>query len=74
MVFSGGILKSAVHRAVPPPGAQEEHVHWFLLFSTRPNSTQVLRMLAEDSPAIAESVRRYPEGKFETASTGFSGE
>lgn len=68
-VFSGGILKSTVHRVVPPPGAQGEHERWSLVFHTRPNGAQMLRALVEDSPVIAESARQYPEGKFDTGST-----
>ncbi|KAI6157100.1 hypothetical protein BKA82DRAFT_994494 [Pisolithus tinctorius] len=68
-VFSGGILKSAVHRVVPPPGAQGEYERWSLVFFTRPNNTQVLRALVEDSPVIMESVKQYPEVVFETGST-----
>ncbi|KAI6157099.1 hypothetical protein BKA82DRAFT_994495 [Pisolithus tinctorius] len=68
-VLSGGILKSAVHRVVPPPGAQGERERWSLVFFTRPNNTQILRALVEDSQAIAESVKQFPEGKFETGST-----
>ncbi|KAI5981657.1 hypothetical protein EDC04DRAFT_2885491 [Pisolithus marmoratus] len=68
-VYSGGILKSSVHRVVPPPGAQGEHERWSLVFHTRPNNTQILRPLVEHSPVIVESVKQFPEGKFETGST-----
>ncbi|KAI5981656.1 hypothetical protein EDC04DRAFT_1956969 [Pisolithus marmoratus] len=68
-VFSGGILKSSVHRVVPPPGAQGEHERWSVVFHNRPNGAQALRALVEHSPAIAESVKQYPKGKFETGST-----
>ncbi|KAI6008608.1 hypothetical protein EDC04DRAFT_2775747 [Pisolithus marmoratus] len=54
-VFSVGILKSSVHRVVPPPGAQGEHERCSLVFFTRPNNTKVLRALVEDSPLIVES-------------------
>ncbi|KAI6008603.1 hypothetical protein EDC04DRAFT_2964511 [Pisolithus marmoratus] len=68
-VFSSGILKSSVHQVAPPPGAQGEHEHWSLVFHTRPNDTQILRPLVEHSPVIAESVKQFPKGKFETGST-----
>ncbi|KIM64713.1 hypothetical protein SCLCIDRAFT_1212770 [Scleroderma citrinum Foug A] len=68
-IFSGGILKSAVHRVVPPPGAQAEHERWSLVFFTRLNNTQVLHALVKDSPIIAEAVKQYPEEKFNTGST-----
>ncbi|KAL4063824.1 hypothetical protein J3A83DRAFT_4285270 [Scleroderma citrinum] len=68
-IFSGGIFKSAVHRVVPPPGAQSELERRSLVFFTRPNNTQVLHALVEDSPMIAESVKQHPEGKFNTGST-----
>ncbi|KAF9243098.1 hypothetical protein BU15DRAFT_86517 [Melanogaster broomeanus] len=68
-VFSGGILRSNVHRVVPPPGIQGDHERWSLVFFTRPGNSKILRALVEDSPVIAESVKNYPENHFETGST-----
>lgn len=68
-IFSGGILKSSVHRVVPPPGVQAEHERWSLVFFTRPNNTQLLHALAEDSATIAEAVKPHPKEKFNTGST-----
>ncbi|KAI6008604.1 hypothetical protein EDC04DRAFT_2775695, partial [Pisolithus marmoratus] len=68
-VFSGGIPKSSVHHVVPPPGAQGEHECRSVVFHNRSNGAQALHALVEHSPAIAESVKQYPKGKFETGST-----
>ncbi|KAG6332155.1 hypothetical protein ID866_6936 [Astraeus odoratus] len=68
-VFSGGILKSSVHRVVPPPGAQSAYERWSLVFFTRPNNTEILRALADESAIIADAVKQHPKGKFETGAT-----
>lgn len=68
-VFTAGILKSSVHRVVPPPGVQGEHERWSLVFFTRPDNTQVLRALVEHSTVIAEAAKLHPPEKFETGST-----
>jgi len=57
-IFSGGILKSNLHRVVPPPGAQAKYVRWSLAFFTRPGNSVVLRALEEDSVMIAEAVSK----------------
>ncbi|KIJ06004.1 hypothetical protein PAXINDRAFT_103550 [Paxillus involutus ATCC 200175] len=68
-LFSGGILRSNIHRVVPPPGAQGDHERFSLVFFTRPGNSKVLRALVEDSPIIAEAVKNQPEKDFETGST-----
>ncbi|KAH9486019.1 2-oxoglutarate-dependent dioxygenase [Psilocybe cubensis] len=70
-IFSGGILRSNLHRVVPPPGQQSGLERWSLVFFTRPGNSSVLTALTQDSPTIAESVRSAPPGKYETGSTAF---
>ncbi|KAF7331563.1 1-aminocyclopropane-1-carboxylate oxidase [Mycena kentingensis (nom. inval.)] len=69
-LFSGGILRSNLHRVVPPPGLQSAHERWSLVFFTRPGNSIELRALVEDSPLIADAVARSPDPtKFETKCT-----
>ncbi|KAI9059088.1 Clavaminate synthase-like protein [Trametes sanguinea] len=64
-VFSGGILRSNIHRVMPPPGEQANYERFSLVFFTRPNDTAVFRALTEESPMIAEAVSKAPPGKYE---------
>ncbi|KAJ7600575.1 hypothetical protein C8J56DRAFT_1010430 [Mycena floridula] len=69
-LFSGGILRSNMHRVLPPPGDQVTHERWSLVFFTRPGDSIKLRALAEESPMIAEAVANNPDkAKFETGAT-----
>ncbi|KIJ11365.1 hypothetical protein PAXINDRAFT_171811, partial [Paxillus involutus ATCC 200175] len=68
-VFSAGILRSNIHRVVPPPGAQGDYERFSVVFFTRPGDSKVLRALAEDSSIIAETAKNQPEKNFETGST-----
>jgi len=68
-LFSGGILRSNLHRVVPPPGTQSALERWSLVYFTRPGNPIVLRALVEDSPLIAEAVASTPEKSFETGVT-----
>jgi len=68
-IFSGGILRSNLHRVVAPPGSQANLERWSLVFFTRPGNSVVLRALTEDSPLVAEAVKKTPEKNFETGST-----
>ncbi|KAH7924784.1 Clavaminate synthase-like protein [Leucogyrophana mollusca] len=68
-LFSGGILQSNIHRVVPPPGAQAEYERWSLVFFIRPGNSKILRALVEDSPIIADAVKKRPGQNFETGST-----
>ncbi|PPQ92475.1 hypothetical protein CVT25_010420 [Psilocybe cyanescens] len=68
-IFSGGILRSNLHRVIPPPGLQAGLERWSLVFFTRPGNSSLLTALVQDSPMIAEAVRSSPPGKFETGST-----
>lgn len=53
----------------PPPGTQGALVRWSVVFFTRPGNSIILRALVEDSPMIAEAVRKSPGKNFETGST-----
>ncbi|KAL0954197.1 hypothetical protein HGRIS_005325 [Hohenbuehelia grisea] len=55
-IFSGGILRSNIHRVLPPPGAQRNFDRWSLVFFTRPGDSVVLKALADESPLIARAV------------------
>ncbi|KAJ7477004.1 hypothetical protein B0H11DRAFT_2031579 [Mycena galericulata] len=68
-LFSGGILRSNLHRVVPPPGAQSQFERWSLVYFTRPGNDVQLRALVEDSQEIAEAVARTPDKNFETGCT-----
>ncbi|KAI0766205.1 Clavaminate synthase-like protein [Trametes elegans] len=67
--FSGGILRSNIHRVVPPPKEQARHERWSLVYFTRPNDAVVLRALAQDSAAVAQAVRDAPPGTYEAGAT-----
>ncbi|PSR72308.1 hypothetical protein PHLCEN_2v11802 [Hermanssonia centrifuga] len=67
-IFSGGILRSNMHRVVTPPKDQANHERWSLVFFTRPANHMVLRALKEESPMVAEAVASNPD-KFETGQT-----
>ncbi|KAG5640734.1 hypothetical protein DXG03_007372 [Asterophora parasitica] len=71
-LFSGGILRSNLHRVVPPPGPQAAFTRWSLVYFTRPGNSVVLRALIEDSPLIRGAVARTPEKNFETGSTSLA--
>ncbi|KAI0773527.1 Clavaminate synthase-like protein [Fomes fomentarius] len=68
-IFSGGILRSNIHRVIPPPKAQAQYERWSLVFFTRPNDSVELRHQAEKSAMIAEAVARAPRGKYEPGAT-----
>ncbi|KAI0352451.1 Clavaminate synthase-like protein [Trametes cingulata] len=59
-IFSGGLLKSNLHRVVPPPGEQARSTRWSLVYFTRPGNSVVLRALADESPLVAEAVKNAP--------------
>ncbi|KAL5503986.1 hypothetical protein ACEPAH_8058 [Sanghuangporus vaninii] len=44
-VFSGGILRSNLHRSVPPPGAQASETRWSMGYFSRPANDVMLRAL-----------------------------
>ncbi|KAF8995047.1 hypothetical protein BDQ17DRAFT_1366111 [Cyathus striatus] len=57
-LISGGILKSCVHRVVPPPGPQSKYERWSLVYFSRPGNSTVLNALEGESYIIAESVSK----------------
>ncbi|KAI0751878.1 Clavaminate synthase-like protein [Daedaleopsis nitida] len=63
-IFSGGILRSNIHRVIPPPKEQAQYERWSLVFFTRPNDAVELVAQSDKSPRIAESVARAPAGKY----------
>ncbi|KXN87807.1 1-aminocyclopropane-1-carboxylate oxidase [Leucoagaricus sp. SymC.cos] len=65
-IFSGGILRSNMHRVVPPPGAQSAYERWSIVFFTRPGNHKILRAFVESSPKIAAAVSNKPQQDFET--------
>ncbi|THH20531.1 hypothetical protein EW146_g849 [Bondarzewia mesenterica] len=62
-LWTGGILKSNLHRVVNPPKSQSTEVRWSLGFFTRPANNILLAPLVEESEIIAEVVARTPLGK-----------
>ncbi|EPQ57829.1 Clavaminate synthase-like protein [Gloeophyllum trabeum ATCC 11539] len=55
--FSGGLLRSSVHRVLPPPGLQAQHERWSIVYFTRPADDVELRPLAEESSLIAGAAK-----------------
>ena len=71
-LFSGGILRSNLHRVVPPPGEQALHPRWSLVFFTRPGNDIKLRALSEESELIKNVLERKSadeRAKFDPGST-----
>ncbi|KIP11665.1 hypothetical protein PHLGIDRAFT_99067 [Phlebiopsis gigantea 11061_1 CR5-6] len=68
-IFSAGILRSNVHRVMPPPGEQSHFTRYSITFFTRPGYDVVLHALGEHSALIADAVAQAPEGQYETGST-----
>lgn len=60
-IFSAGILRSNLHRVVPPPGAQAEHVRWSVVFHNRPAFDVPLKALTEESEVIKRALESLPE-------------
>jgi isopenicillin N synthase-like dioxygenase len=58
--FSGGILRSNIHRVVSPPGAQAETTRFSLVYFSRPEDDVLLGPL-RDSPLVQERVDGQPE-------------
>ncbi|KAI0760590.1 Clavaminate synthase-like protein [Fomes fomentarius] len=68
-IFSGGILRSNIHRVVPPPKTQAQYERWSLVFFTRPNDTVELRHQADKSAMIADAIAKATPGKYEPGAT-----
>ena len=62
-LFSGGILRSNLHRVIPPPGLQASHPRWSLVFFIRPGSDVKLHALTEDSAIIRDAVNAVSEAE-----------
>jgi len=62
-IFSGGILRSNMHRVVAPPGEQGKHERYSLVFFTRASDDIELRALDDQSPLIAEAVAQAPNSE-----------
>lgn len=67
-IFSGGILRSSLHRIVGPPKNQSAFDRWSCAFFTRPGNPVILEPLLE-SPMIARARDAAPFGKFDTGSS-----
>jgi len=63
VIFSGGILRSNLHRVVNPPGAQASLDRYSLVYFTRPADSVVLRALTDESPLIADAVAHASDPK-----------
>ncbi|KAJ3538820.1 hypothetical protein NM688_g6462 [Phlebia brevispora] len=69
-VFSGGILRSNLHRVVTPPKDQANYERWSLVFFSRPANYVELTALTDASPMIAEAVKNAQDpSKFHTGQT-----
>ncbi|KAF8638394.1 hypothetical protein AX17_002237 [Amanita inopinata Kibby_2008] len=68
-IFSGGILRSNLHRVLPPPGDQSPYERWSLVFFTRPGNLVLLNALTNESPMIADAVSKQPQRNFNTGVT-----
>ncbi|KAH9936748.1 Clavaminate synthase-like protein [Epithele typhae] len=63
-IVSGGILRSNIHRVVPPPREQAQYERHSVVFFTRPNDVVELRVLSGQSERIAAAVAYAPPGKY----------
>ncbi|KAF8884276.1 Clavaminate synthase-like protein [Gymnopilus junonius] len=61
-ILSGGLLRSNVHRVLPPPPTQANTERWSLVFFSRLGDSVILRALAEESPVVAEIVKKKSSG------------
>ncbi|KAI0346723.1 Clavaminate synthase-like protein [Trametopsis cervina] len=72
-IFSGGVLRSSLHRVITPPKEQAAYDRWSVVFFTRPADDIELRAFTELSPTIAEAVASSPDpSKFSTGHTAKS--
>ncbi|KAI0756397.1 Clavaminate synthase-like protein [Daedaleopsis nitida] len=68
-IFSGGILRSNMHRVMPPPGHQSRYERYSVAFFTRPKDSAVLRPLAEKSRMIADAATSNPREEYNSGAT-----
>jgi isopenicillin N synthase-like dioxygenase len=59
-IMSAGLLRSNMHRVVPPPGAQRDHPRYSCVYFGRPEDAVELRSLVE-SPLVAKAVQEKGE-------------
>ncbi|KAF4611536.1 hypothetical protein D9613_003836 [Agrocybe pediades] len=62
-ILSGGILKSAMHRVLPPPGAQAGYERWSLVYFCRPADDVFLDPLSDKSTLIADTLKTSGQEK-----------
>ncbi|RDB23591.1 Oxidoreductase vrtI [Hypsizygus marmoreus] len=60
-LLSGGILRSSIHRVLPPPLAQSYYERWSLVFFTRPADSVYLKALVDESDMISQAVAQDTE-------------
>ncbi|KAI0301919.1 hypothetical protein B0F90DRAFT_1816801 [Multifurca ochricompacta] len=65
-IFSAGILRSNLHRVVPPPKAQALFDRWSLVYFTRPGNSVSLAPLTDKSSLVAEAAVRASENQYAT--------
>ncbi|KAF7288796.1 Alternative oxidase [Mycena chlorophos] len=71
-IFSGGLLRSSLHRVITPPGLQGTHTRFFLVLFTRPANSVVLRSLEDLSPVVAGAVATSSDpSKYKPGVTAF---
>ncbi|KAF8526839.1 Clavaminate synthase-like protein [Hysterangium stoloniferum] len=58
-VYSGGILRSNLHRVVPAPGLQSQFYRWSLVYFLRPATSAIMAPLIQ-SPLIADASEKKP--------------
>ncbi|KAF9468233.1 Clavaminate synthase-like protein [Collybia nuda] len=68
-IFSGGILKSSIHRVLPPPLAQSHYERWSLVYFTRPGDSVALRALVDQSSTISEAVAKDTDRDYDPGVT-----
>ncbi|KLO18729.1 Clavaminate synthase-like protein [Schizopora paradoxa] len=60
-IFSGGILRSALHRVLPAPGEQAFFTRWSVVFFLRPGADVMLHALTEESSFVADAIAHLSE-------------
>ncbi|KZT65771.1 Clavaminate synthase-like protein [Daedalea quercina L-15889] len=61
-IFSGGLIRSNMHRVVSPPRAQAQYERYSLAFFTRPHDSVVLQPLVHASSADAAQTAQEDKG------------
>jgi len=58
-IYSGGILKSNIHRVVSPPGPQANTTRWSQVYFIRPAFDAQLEILSNESEIIREAANKW---------------